>query len=565
MGMSPSSILTGIRYVLAVFAISCSIWVQADSNENNPLVVDTAQGAVRGEWVGTNNSIRTFKGIPFAAPPVGELRWRAPQPAESWEGVREATGYGMHCIQPVIEEGFYTTEPQPMSEDCLALNIWTGASSAEAKLPVMVWIHGGGFQLGSGSEPIYDGTSLAEDGVILVTINYRLGVLGFFAHPALSAESETGSSGNQGILDQVAALRWVNQNIRAFGGDPNNVTIFGESAGSASVCYLVATPLTKGLFKRAIGQSAGCFAKHGTLTEDGDYRQSALMGATENKAGYRIGREIAAALGATTEDSDALAIMRALSPDEISLKLVENQVAPDWRSIYVDGRLFPRQMRSLFLAGGANAVDSIVGSTHDEGTTLFMQFPELPEEDLAANVRASLPNHAEQILSAYQADIEESTKRATQEMAADALFGSEMRTWGRLVTNQGKNAFLYVFNHAPPLEEFGRSLGAFHAAEIQYIFQSTAVSDSIIGTQDLFDETDHEVGRLMRAYWVNFAKTGDPNGEDLPVWSAYDVAADNAMLIDSDPEIVTEFRKTKFDIFEQIMQEGFTDEGIDQE
>lgn len=554
--MSLGSCRKDISFLLTAIAVACTFIARAESNQDHLLVVETAQGLVHGEFVGSENNIRSFKGVPFAAPPVGELRWQAPQPVESWEGTRDVTEFAMRCPQPVIESGFYTTEPQPMSEDCLYLNVWTGATASDANLPVMVWIHGGGFHIGAGSEPIYNGTSLAEDGVILVSVNYRLGVLGFFAHPALSAESDTGSSGNQGIYDQVAALRWVNQNISNFGGDPDNVTIFGESAGSASVCYLVATPLAKGLFQKAIGQSAGCFAKHSTLTEDGDHRQSALLGATENKSGYRSGKEIAAALGASTLDASALEVMRALSPEEITAKLAEHEVTPDWRSIYVDGVLFPRQMRSLLLAGGSE-VNSIVGFTHHEGTTLFMQFPELPLADFEANVHANLPKHASALLAAYEADIQESTKRAIQEMASDALFGVEMRTWAQLVSSQGKNAYLFVFNHAPPIEEYGRSLGAFHAAEIQYIFQSTAVTESVIGIQDRFDDTDHEVARLMRGYWLNFAKTGDPNGEGLPQWDAYAHEADNALMIDSNPEMVTAFRKAKFDVFENILQQGF--------
>lgn len=545
------------RLALSFLAFVYAAIAFADTEENRPLTVQVAQGELRGEWVGSDQSIRAFKGIPFAAPPVGELRWQVPQPALDWEGTRDATQFGHPCPQPVIEQGFYTTEARPMSEDCLFLNIWTGASSGNADLPVMVWIHGGAFLLGSGSEAAYDGTSLAQDGVILVSINYRLGVLGFFAHPALSAESDQGTSGNQGIHDQIAALRWINENIESFGGDPENVTIFGESAGSASVCYLVATPLAKGLFQKAIGQSAGCFAKHSTLTEDGDHRQTALMGAVENKAGYRIGKEIAAALGATSDNAEALEIMRELTPDEITAKLTEHQVTPDWRSIFVDGHMFPKQMRELLFSGGASEVNSIVGSTHDEGTTLFMQVPEVSREDFEANVRGSLPDHADALLAAYEEDIASSTKRATQEMVADALFGTEMRTWAQQVANQGKNAYLYVFNHAPPLEEFGRSLGAFHASEIQYIFQSTEVADTIIGTKNLFDESDHEVARLMRAYWVNFAKTGDPNGEGLPEWSSYDVVADNALMIDATPEMVNRFRQAKFDVFEQIFRQGF--------
>ena len=220
-------------------------------------VVATANGDVRGAYTDDDNTVLAFKGIPFTAPPVGDLRWKPPMAAASWQGERDATAYSKACVQPSSTEGFYAQGPIPQSEDCLYLNVWAPAGSSEAKTPVMVWIHGGGFVQGTGNMPLYDGESLAREGVVLVSVNYRLGLLGFLAHPALSAESAHGASGNQGIHDQIAALEWVRDNIALFGGDPGNVTIFGESAGSMSVCYLTATPLAKGLFQKAIGQSGG--------------------------------------------------------------------------------------------------------------------------------------------------------------------------------------------------------------------------------------------------------------------------------------------------------------------
>ncbi len=537
-------------------AISATTDESAETIDNN-LIAETSYGTVRGIESRSHIDIVAFRGIPYAQAPVGDLRWRLPQPPQAWEGVRDADEFGYSCPQPVIEEGFYASQPHPMNEDCLFLNVWTSSTSPNAGLPVMVWIHGGAFQTGSGSLSVYHGSSLANEGVVVVTLNYRLGVLGFFAHPALSAESSSGVSGNQGIHDQIAALRWVQDNIAAFGGDPSNVTIFGESAGSASVCYLVATPLAKGLFQRAIGQSAGCFAKHATLEESGDWRQGGALAVDETKAGYKIGHEIATALGATSEESDTIAMMRQLTPDEMASRLAEHEVAPHWRSIFVDGVLFPKQMRMLIAEGESSQVDTIVGSTRDESTTLFVGLPDLSRDDWEANLRKNLPRYADDLISAYESDIETSTIKATQEILSDSLFAAEMRTWAQLVEAKGNNAYLYVFNHAPPLQEYGRSLGAFHASEIQYIFQSHEGENTEDGLPVLWDESDRMVAQQIRAYWLNFAKTGNPNGDGLADWPAYSTKNNASLAIEEKPHTVINFRKMKLDLLEQIMRAGF--------
>ncbi|MCY3811828.1 MAG: carboxylesterase family protein [Gammaproteobacteria bacterium] len=507
-------------------------------------VVETAYGKVRGAFTdGTDDgAMLAYKGIPFAAPPVGDLRWKPPAAPASWEGERDATEFGAVCHQaPAAEEGFYGQPELTESEDCLFLNIWAPAGHVDAGYPVMVWIHGGGFIFGAGSLPSYDGEALARAGVVVVTVNYRLGLLGFFAHPALSAESPNGASGNQGLYDQVAALQWVRDNIAAFGGDPSNVTIFGESAGSISVCYLAATPLADGLFQKAIGQSGGCFARHASLTSTEGVVVDAAIANQLTGSGHEIGLKLAEALGAQGEGAEAIAALREQDAAKMIGTLQEAEVVAPWRSIFVDGHMFPDQMRRLM--EGKKGVAYILGSTADEGTALFMGLPESSLEDWQAGIREAQGEHAELFLAAYADDAADSPVRATQNMMGDALFTWEMRTWARLATAAGSSAWLYVFNHAPEVEEYGRSLGAFHGSEIAYIFGNGS---------DLWGEADRELSATMQAYWVNFARSSDPNGDGLPTWPVYG-DDDLTFELDSDPQPLTGFRDAKLDAHEAAL------------
>ena len=326
-------------------------------------VVETTLGALEGEYVDGTNDVLVFRGVRYAAPPVGEARWRPPTPAASWDGVRSATAFGPACWQRNLSESsIYTRGEIQRSEDCLYLNIWTSATQRTAALPVMFWVHGGQHARGRGSDRIFDGTALARKGVVLVTSNYRVGPFGFLAHPALTAESPRGSSGNYGLLDNVSALQWVREHIAAFGGDPDNVTIFGQSAGSGTVCALTASPLARDLFHKAIGQSGGCFRVDPPhLTEaDGNDRSA-----------HDAGLAAAADLGVSGDGPAAAVALRSLAPEDVLAGMTGS-------AVIVDGWVLPRSPRAIFAAREHNNVPVIVGATADEGTSLYASMAELP-------------------------------------------------------------------------------------------------------------------------------------------------------------------------------------------
>jgi para-nitrobenzyl esterase len=439
-----------------------------------------------------SSGVSVYKGIPFAAPPVGALRWRAPEPPAKWEGALQAAKFSAACMQTPYAEGSpYRTQAEPMSEDCLYLNVWTAAKSATERRPVMVWIYGGALTRGSASLPTYDGAELAKKGVVLVSFNYRLGVFGFFAHPELTAESAHRSSGNYGSLDQIAALQWVRRNIAQFGGDPSRVTIFGESAGSWSVNLLVASPLAKGLFQRAIGESGANFAPMAKLADI-------------EKAGAGIARSLGA---------DSLAALRTKSAEEI---LRANGEA----TANVDGWLLPAEVHAIFDAGKQNDVPVLIGSNADEGTAFSSSVRTMAA--LQAVYRR-YGDRAGAFLKLYPADSDEQAQAAQAAAIRDQFFGWEMRTWARLQAKTGKSkTYLYYFSRVPP----GRGsefLGAYHSAEIAYAFHNLGISNRP------WEDADRKLADVMSSYWVNFAATGDPNAKGLPAWPVYDAQSERAM------------------------------------
>lgn len=483
---------------IASLGIVCFCALGAHAADMESIRVDG--GLISGT---VDDGVRIFKGIPYAAPPVGDLRWKEPQPVEDWDGVRACTEYSSDCPHPSYPPGsLYARDPHPQSEDCLYLNVWSTAEPGE-KQPVMVWIHGGGLTRGAGSNTAYDGTALAKKGVVLITINYRLGVYGFLAHPELTAESEHHSSGNYGALDMIAALEWVQRNVEEFGGDPRRVTIFGESAGSWAVNLLVASPLAKGLFHRAIGQSGGSFGPMTNLSEsEGD-----------STSAEDVGLAFAKAAGA-----DSLAALRALSSDRL-LELFSTD--PEGRNFRtrpnVDGWFLTASVYDTFAAGKHNDVPAILGSNRDEAAA-FMSPGALPKtlEEYEASMRSRYGEDFDAFAKVYPVDDVDDIRDAVIQSGSDSSFGISMRTWARMMAHGDSSAYLYYFTRVPqiPNKEF---YGAFHAAEILYAFDN-------LGTRDrVYEDVDHELAETMSNYWVNFATTGNPNGEGLPAWTAYTI------------------------------------------
>ena len=455
--------------------------------------VKTSGGLVEGV-ASADGKVTAYLGIPFAAPPVGDLRWQAPQPAPKWSGVRKAATFGARCMQGRPFDDMVFRDDGP-SEDCLYLNVWTPAARPSQPLPVMVWIYGGGFVAGASSEPRQDGEYLARRGVVLVSFNYRLNVFGFFAHPELAKESGHDSAGNYGLMDQTAALQWVEQNIAAFGGDPENVTIFGESAGSFSVCGQMASPLSRGLFHKAIGESGAFFGATLALKPRRQSEAEAI--------------EFAAGLGAKS-----LAELRARPASEILSAALKKEVL--YFSPNVDGRFFPDTAEAIYRAGKQAQVPLLAGWNRDEGS--YEEFF-AKERPTLANFRritvARFGGHAEQFLKLYPAADDAAARRAAQDLAGDDFIAFGAWKWMELHGATGKAPlYRYRFDQGLPNGD-GSSADASHSSEIEYVF----------GTIDWkklpWRAEDRKVSELMSSYWVNFAKSGDPNGPGLPAWPTY--------------------------------------------
>lgn len=468
-------------------------------------VVTAPAGSVRGDQQGTLN---VFRGIPYAAPPVGQLRWKAPAALPAWSTVRDATAFGPACVQPRgAPAGIYTNPPERMSEDCLTLNIW--APKSARKLPVLVWIHGGALLSGYSHERMYDGAKMAGQGVIVVSINYRLGVLGYLAHPALSAESPDGVSGNYGLLDQIAALEWVKRNIGAFGGDPANVTIAGESAGGLSVMYLMASPKARGLFGKAIAQSA-------------------YMISTPELKAARHGMPAAESAGATLGTD--LAALRATDAE----RLVGQAAAKGFMPFgAVDGRVLTRQLADTWDRGEQAKVPVIAGFNAGEIRSLRVLLPPAPASAAAyeQSIRGRYGDLADPFLRLYPSGSMAESMLAT---TRDALYGW---TSVRLAIGQtaiGQRGYLYLFDHGyPAADENG--LHAFHAAEIPYVFGTPG------NTPPLWPKVpdtlaERRMSDAMLGYWTAFAKTGVPAAAGAPEWKAYGAEA-NAMVFAAKPEL----------------------------
>lgn len=468
--------------------------------------VHTESGLVAGA---SADGLAVYKAIPFAAPPVGDRRWRAPAPAAPWAGVRWPKDFAPACMQHVEAHPEFGIPALQVSEDCLYLNVWTPEPHPAAPLPVMVWIHGGSFTSGGTAIPLYNGAPLARRGVVVVTVAYRLGALGFMASPELSSESH-GASGNWGLMDQIAALRWVQRNIAAFGGDPAKVTIFGESAGAESVSMLAASPAAHGLFQRAISQSGGSFGPPRLEKDEAGAFVAPLKVAEAEGAAFLT------KLGAPN-----LAASRALPADAVVK--AGGSFFPT-----LDGRVIVGDQHRLYAAGRYNDVPVLIGTNDDEGA-LFI--PGITPAAYQAVVRKGYGEWADRILAAYPGATEAQALRSARDLFREAIFTWPTWSWARLQAQTGHGpVFMYDFAHRPPYPApaFTHDWGAAHAAEIPYV----------LGTFDgqpfmaKAGAEDHALSERMQAYWVNFARTGDPNGPGLPPWPAYTTAAPVEMHFD---------------------------------
>lgn len=532
-----------------VLLLACGCMVGAGSTAASlPDTVRTDAGLVSGTAGAVSADVRVFKGIPYAAPPVGELRWRPPQPAVHWDGVRKAEQFAARCMQGVFgggpgrqggaRQGGTPGQPgaaagrqgaapapqaagppqPPTSEDCLYINIWTPASSASDRRPVMVFSYGGGFTNGAGSEPRYDGEALAKKGAVVVTYNYRLGPFGWFAHPELTKESGRHASGNYGLMDAIAALRWVNKNIANFGGDPRNITIFGESAGAFQVAGMAASPEAKGLFRRAIAESGGYM-------------------------GIQIGRTVTLAqaeeAGAKMTDSTgakSLTDLRAKPADEIQQQLRGS-------GLIVDGWYIADDLATIFAQGKQNDADVLVGSNRDEGTF----FPRQGNtEQFIARTRDRLGDLAETFFTLYPAGSDANANAAYLASFRDEM-SWQMRQWALSHAKRGKKAYVYYFTHEPPTGpgQFGR--GATHTAELAYVF------NNLLPANREWPQIDRTLADQMSSYWINFATSGDPNGKGLPVWPPYkDKVTGRAMILGDKTEPEPALDSPRLELFDRL-------------
>ena len=464
--------------------------------------VKTANGVVE-TTTPPSSGVRSFKGIPFAQPPTGGLRWREPQPVKNWKGVRKADKFGARCMQRTGPGADYWFRSDGMSEDCLYLNVWTPAKSAKERLPVLVYVFGGGFQNGDGSEPRYDGESMATKGMVAVTVNYRLNIFGFFSHPELTKESPHHASGNYGLLDQVAALQWVVRNIAAFGGDPRRVTIAGESAGSISVSALMASPLSRNLIAGAIGESGAMISS---------LPPRPLAEVEQN------GVKFAAAINASS-----LAALRAMTAEQIQ-EAVAKTTGMRFNTA-LDGYFLPKPLTEIFAAGEQAKVPLLAGSnTEEQGARSVLQTNEPTPENFQAAVRKLYGERAGEILKVYAPTTREEVLEAATDLASARFIAYGTWKWADLQARTGgKPVYRYLYAHPrPPFLPAGRGgesqppRGAAHSAEIQYAMGNLPIDPRYAWAPD-----DHKVSEVVQAYFANFVKTGNPNGPGLPDWPPY--------------------------------------------
>lgn len=499
--------------------------------------VKTANGVLETNTPPTSG-VRSFKGIPFAQPPVGDLRWKEPQPVKNWTGVRSADKFAPHCVQVTRPTDDYWFRGDGGSEDCLYLNVWTPAKSGGEKLPVLVYIFGGGFSNGDGSEPRYDGASMAAKGIVAVSVNYRLNIFGFFTHPELTKESPRHASGDYGFLDQAAALAWVNKNIAAFGGDPKRVTIAGESAGSISVSALMASPLSRNLIAGAIGESGALIATLPPRPLD---------------QAEQDGVKFAANAGAAS-----VAALRAMTAEQIQAAVAKSQGTRF--STVLDGYFLPKTLPEIFEAGEQSKIPLLAGSNSEEqGVRSVLGANPPTPENLAAAIQRFYGDKAGGVLKAYaSATTPDEVLDAAADLASQRFIAYGTWKWTELqMKTGGKPVYRYFYTHprprflgnpgaapaaAPAAAAPPASRGAAHSAEIQYAMGNLPIDPRYAWTPD-----DAKVSQVMQAYFVNFIKTGNPNGAGLPEWPAYSSATNyQHMRLDVDSRAEPEPHRDRY-------------------
>ena len=510
-------------------------------NTQGSLVVPTVYGSVSGLDTESMN-VKAFRGIPYAKPPVGDLRWRPPEPPNSWQRTKLANKFGLPCWQSHSENAFvWSRGIFERSEDCLYLNVWTDSASSSPK-PVMVWFHGGSHTSGWGHGEVFDGTRLAELGVVIVTINYRLGPWGFLAHPLLAEESDQNSSGNYGLLDKISSLKWVKDNIENFGGDPQNVTIFGQSAGSMSVCTLMASPLSKGLFHKAIGQSAACLNPFDT-----------------DAKGFERGIDLIEQTKANT-----LKDLRALSNQQLINATTSSSKWRNQSKITIDGWVLPEPPLQTFLNGKQAEVPLLVGSMANEGHLLFPIDKSLTDNQLENYLNREYGKQfSREFKHLYKTDLNKSPGLAKREINTDHFMAYSMRLWAQFNYEKRQPTFLYFMQHIPPafqiylaeepdldLPEGPRSAGAYHSGDLAFVFNNVGK----IGLD--WQKRDYDLASAISRYWTNFAKSGDPNGSQLTNWPTYDTTNHNTLVFDTPIVTVQGVRKEKLDLIARATAEN---------
>lgn len=514
--------LMSLTRMVAACALSTSVYAQDPVSLRSGRVAGTRQG-----------DVRVFKGIPYAQPPVGALRWRAPQPPSAWDGVRDATKYGSPCPQPRFAGAPFVTE---WSEDCLTINVWAPVVQAGARLPVLVSIPGGGFFAGGSNDPI-GGQPLAESGVVVVSFNYRLGVFGFFAHPQLARESSHGTSGNYGLMDQVMALQWIRDNIAVFGGDPANVTISGSSAGGSSALYLMVSPLARGLFTKAIAQSAAAVV--GPLA----HVREARYGFPAQEA---VGRELG-------DDINALRALPAAELLERSATRIDVPFGATGRLFWpaVDGVVLPDEPWRLLASGRFSRVPLLLGTTDSEGAIFVAFGRKLRTADAwSAFLSARHPGAEPEVIRQHGVTNDSAVGAAMVGWVNAWYFHGSTRAVARRVSAAGLPTFLYSFTRVVPGQPTlgGLATGALHSMEMAYLFDAPI---PLPRSAEFQQEEDRALARAIKAYWVAFVRTGDPNGDARPHWPRYDRFSDEHLELGSTIRSGTALHRAALDAYDR--------------